>query len=202
MGQILVLLFLILLVFVIFGVLFGGSLGNNSAATRYPVREDHVSQLSAMFPDIQEAAIRFDLSKTGSLEITTENILTLGSSLPLPSSELAQQGQSPGLTGNIAGVSSPSILSSMGALNSPTQGDSTSPNGSILQNNPLQSGPNSTGASGSHAPQSLVDRLNLSEVDHTADLPEKPVFKWDTDPGKRAEYLRKQKEYMVLTARK
>ncbi|RKP07139.1 hypothetical protein THASP1DRAFT_31050 [Thamnocephalis sphaerospora] len=80
-----VLVALVLLVF-IFRWLFGGATPtDNSSIRRAPVRDDWVQTVHSMFPHIPTAAIRRDLERTRSVEITCERILRDGQLPTLPS---------------------------------------------------------------------------------------------------------------------
>ncbi|OMJ29811.1 Coupling of ubiquitin conjugation to ER degradation protein 1 [Smittium culicis] len=68
-----------------------GNNGPDSVNAGYPVREDHVRELLLVFPGIEEEAVRYDLRKTGSIQQTTENILRLGGTLPMPPQERVPQ---------------------------------------------------------------------------------------------------------------
>ncbi|PVU91880.1 hypothetical protein BB559_003943 [Furculomyces boomerangus] len=94
MNQAIVLLLIIVVVFLFFYLILGNtSSGSPPRVARFSVRENHVQEIKAMFPDLDEASIRYDLSKTGSIQVTTEKILRIGS-LPNPPIQREQQNPS------------------------------------------------------------------------------------------------------------
>ncbi|CAG8461475.1 639_t:CDS:2 [Paraglomus brasilianum] len=56
-----------------------------------PVTAEMVETVCAMFPNIPPAAVQFDLQKTGSVEVTCDNILQNGGTLPMPPAAIPQQ---------------------------------------------------------------------------------------------------------------
>ncbi|PVU96665.1 hypothetical protein BB561_001030 [Smittium simulii] len=140
---------------------------HNGGPVLHPVNEQQLQELQIIFPNISPEAIRYDLSKTGSLETTTENILRLGTSLPRPPIENHP-------------------------LNQASQNTATAINnaGSNFQSNSSQSN------------LDIVSKFNLNNFDDTSEPLEKPEHEWAEDPALRAEKLKKQKEYMILAARK
>ncbi|CAG8559759.1 6592_t:CDS:2 [Paraglomus occultum] len=55
-----------------------------------PVTAEMVETVCAMFPNIPPAAVQYDLQKTGSVEVTCDNILQNGT-LPMPPAVVPQQ---------------------------------------------------------------------------------------------------------------
>ncbi|OLY77966.1 Coupling of ubiquitin conjugation to ER degradation protein 1 [Smittium mucronatum] len=151
-------------------------LGGNSAelgSATFPIREDHVRELLIMFPGIGEESVRYDLGKTGSIQVTTENILRLGGTLPPPPQ-----------------VRSPS-----------NQPSSINDSNSTTGRNQRAGAGASASASGSQS-KPVADLLTRYSIDPNMEITEAPENKWDMDPEKRAEIFNKKKEYMVLQARK
>ncbi|ORX74642.1 hypothetical protein DL89DRAFT_264460 [Linderina pennispora] len=132
-----------------------------------------------MFPDIPEAAIRLDLSRTGSPVITSDNILRNGGTLPMPP-EARQPQARPVMIGETTVT-----------LNSGTG-----------QRRTAGSGGTSSGVQLNAAQSPLVSRLRISKDADTEPLPPQPPKVWETDAGKRAEVLMKRKEFMLMEARK
>ncbi|KAJ3376081.1 hypothetical protein GGF31_000148 [Allomyces arbusculus] len=64
-------------VFILLTILFAtvGFFTGPSGPRRYPVTEEMVSQVVALFPDVDRTAARNDLQLSGSIEATVENIL-------------------------------------------------------------------------------------------------------------------------------
>ncbi|CAJ0835772.1 14953_t:CDS:2, partial [Entrophospora sp. SA101] len=59
---------------------------NQNERPRFRLRHvtpEMIETVHSMFPDIPTAAIKYDLQKTGSVEVTCENILKNNSSLPM-----------------------------------------------------------------------------------------------------------------------
>ncbi|KAI8873591.1 hypothetical protein GQ42DRAFT_102842, partial [Ramicandelaber brevisporus] len=51
---------------------------------RFTVRPHMVQSVLQMFPQLPEEAVRYDLARTGSVEITSDNILRNDGTLPMP----------------------------------------------------------------------------------------------------------------------
>ncbi|ORX98336.1 hypothetical protein K493DRAFT_313672 [Basidiobolus meristosporus CBS 931.73] len=109
--SILVAIFIILLVF---RWLLGSSPSNQDrqrrtgtglATGRRYVSPEQVSTVHGMFPNVPIAAIQADLARTGSVEVTCDNILRDGG-LPLPVEATPQPAQNPPSTTNNASSSS------------------------------------------------------------------------------------------------
>ncbi|KAG0234091.1 hypothetical protein BGW41_001228 [Actinomortierella wolfii] len=137
-----------------------------------------IDTVKAMFPHIPVAAIQYDLQKTGSVELTCENVLRDGT-LPMPpSSRPSTPSSASGSTiGRNAGVGS-----STGAAGSSSTAT----------------------ASGSSTSQNvnLLHRYGLS--DHAARnyVPEEPTKEWADTAEKRQQIFKSRKEFMILQARK
>ncbi|KAJ1972192.1 hypothetical protein H4R34_005489 [Dimargaris verticillata] len=111
MGEISLAVSAVILYFVFKWLLGGdnqsGGQGGASSTGRYTVRPGMVERVHALFPHIPEAAIRADLSRTGSVEVTCDNILqNNGLNMP-PDMPNESQTSSPQLRGNTAGTNQP-----------------------------------------------------------------------------------------------
>ncbi|OMJ25595.1 Coupling of ubiquitin conjugation to ER degradation protein 1 [Smittium culicis] len=172
MNNVIVLLAVIAVVFFFFWMILGNN-GPDGVSAGYPVREDHVRELLLVFPGIEEEAVRYDLRKTGSIQQTTENILRLGGTLPMPPQERVPQHAA---------------------------GPSTSNGGIQGQQSNNRSHPSTSTSSSNN--KSSVDLIQRLSIDPDAEIVEKPENKWHADPQMRAINFNKKKEYMVLQARK
>ncbi|KAJ1773334.1 hypothetical protein IW140_000997 [Coemansia sp. RSA 1813] len=160
----------------------GQGAGARQARRMHTVRPEHVQTIQAMFPDIPEAAIRADLARTGSPAVTSDNILRNGGTLPLPPATRAEQ--SAGAAAAASGHAHIGATNS-GGQNAGTIGSATA-SGIALNT--------------SHSP--LVNRLRISKDADAGELPLAPPKIWETDPNRRADVLRKRKEFMLMEARK
>ncbi|KAJ1951329.1 hypothetical protein FBU59_000226 [Linderina macrospora] len=133
-----------------------------------------------MFPDIPEAAIRLDLSRTGSPVITSDNILRNGGTLPMPPEARQQPQTRPVMIGETT------MTLNSGAGQRRTAG----------------SGATSSGVQLNAAQSPLVNRLRISKDADAEPLPPQPPKVWEADATKRAEVLMKRKEFMLMEARK
>ncbi|KAJ1664571.1 Adenosine 5'-monophosphoramidase [Coemansia sp. RSA 1646] len=154
----------------------GQGAGARQARRMHTVRPEHVQTIQAMFPDIPEAAIRADLARTGSPAVTSDNILRNGGTLPLPPATRAEQ--SAGAAAAASGHAHIGATNS-GGQNAGTIGSATA-SGIALNT--------------SHSP--LVNRLRISKDADAGELPLAPPKIWETDPNRRADVLRKRKEFM------
>lgn len=137
-----------------------------------------------MFPDINEAAIRADLARTGSPVVTSDNILRNGGTLPMPQADR-----------NIQNTSHPtSNTAATGTSTATAFNRDISPNGNV----------GSTSRVSLNTDQSpLVNRLRIGkDSDNSDPLPPAPPKVWELDSDRRAGVLRKRKEFMLLEARK
>ncbi|CAG8559780.1 8469_t:CDS:2, partial [Ambispora gerdemannii] len=89
----------------------GNATQEQSRVRLQAVTTEMVETVCAMFPNIPPAAIRFDLQKTGSVEVTCDNILRDGG-LPLPPPSIAPivPIQSPTLNASTSASSSSSAI--------------------------------------------------------------------------------------------
>ncbi|KAJ2833339.1 hypothetical protein GGI24_000892 [Coemansia furcata] len=132
-----------------------------------------------MFPDIPEAAIRADLTRTGSPAVTSDNILRNGGTLPPPPATQAEQrAEAASGSATITDAAGPGILR-VGAV-----------------------GAASSGVSLNATQSPLATRLRVSKAVDSELLPAPPPKIWETDSEKRADILRKRKEFMLMEARK
>ncbi|KAJ2020567.1 hypothetical protein H4S04_008479 [Coemansia sp. S16] len=153
----------------------------------YIVRQEHVATIQAMFPDIPEAAIRADLARTGSPAVTSDNVLRNGGTLPPPPATQAEQraeaasGSTVVADGANRGLQNTAASGMLGA-------------GAV--------GAASSGVSLNATQSPLATRLRVSKAIDSAPLPAPPPKIWETDSEKRADILRKRKEFMLMEARK
>jgi len=150
-----------------------GSAAAPSARPNAVVSPDMVETVRAMFPHIPTPAIHWDLQKTGSVELTCDNILRQGS-LPLPPSAP---------TGIVSSGSATTSMAMDAAINDAGSSSSTAVNISSRQ-------------------LSLVNRYRLQEAVEKNLVPEEPPKVWETNVDKRQQMLQKRKEAMILQARR
>ncbi|WFD31883.1 hypothetical protein MSPP1_002923 [Malassezia sp. CBS 17886] len=154
--------------------LVGGMRTSVTLAPRTPSQET-VDAVHAMFPDIPEDAIRYDLLRTGCAEATCENILQRGS-LPPPPADV-RFGAEPRAPGSVSAFSATPV-----GVQTPSS--STSP--SLIER------------------FALAERLRGRDVnDAQADEPatdNRPA--WTGDVKDREAGLRERKEQMILHARR
>ncbi|KAI9504675.1 hypothetical protein GGI26_002146 [Coemansia sp. RSA 1358] len=158
----------------------GQAAGARQARRLHVVRTEHVQTIQAMFPDIPEAAIRADLARTGSPAITSDNILRNGGTLPLPPATRAEQ-------------------------NANTVGNGSARNtnaGGERQNGDAPAGAASTGILLNTTQSPLVSRLRIPKDANIDEELLAPPKVWESDSEKRANILRKRKEFMLMEARK
>ncbi|KAJ1730899.1 hypothetical protein LPJ72_004230, partial [Coemansia sp. Benny D160-2] len=169
----------------------GQEAGVRQSRRMHIVRTEHVQTIQAMFPDIPEAAIRADLARTGSPAVTSDNILRNGGALPMPPTTRAEQNASTAAAAaSIAAAAASSGHANNAAANNGRRGSG------------MAGGATSSGIAlnASHSP--LVSRLRISKDTEASELPLAPPKVWETDPSKRADVLRKRKEFMLMEARK
>ncbi|GJE94005.1 CUE domain-containing protein [Phanerochaete sordida] len=138
------------------------------------VTQEQVDAIRAMFPDIPADNIRYDLLRTGSVQLTSNKILERGF-LPAPPPPYYR-------------------VYPRAIPNDPQQ--------QAAQNANQAAAPAST-ASSSKTSENLITRFHLEDRlstsgDSTASEPE---HKWEEDPSKRQAMLRERKARMVLAAR-
>ncbi|KAJ1929707.1 hypothetical protein IWQ60_000926 [Tieghemiomyces parasiticus] len=151
----------------------------NAGVGRHRVSADMVQMVRSMFPHIPEASIRADLQRTGSVEMTCDNILRNGQ-LPPPINAPAANPAGPAAA---ATASRPTGRAAPGTARPGTTAASSS------------------SSSRDVAQESLVKRYNLAgKLDEP--LPEQPTYTWESDAAKRQDQLRRRKERMILQARK
>ncbi|KAI8318935.1 hypothetical protein GQ54DRAFT_299737 [Martensiomyces pterosporus] len=155
---------------------------NRQQRRLHVVRLEHVQTIQSMFPDIPEAAIRADLARTGSPVITSDNILRNGGTLPVPletarADQPAERSETPIAGANVAGARHGTGAAAAAAAAS-------------------------SGVSLNAAQSPLVNRLRISKNSDTEPLPPAPPKVWESDADKRADVLRKRKEFMLMEARK
>ncbi|KAJ2907451.1 hypothetical protein GGI21_003875 [Coemansia aciculifera] len=134
-----------------------------------------------MFPDIPEAAIRADLARTGSPAVTSDNILRNGGSLPLPPATQAEQRAEAAASRSTEAANERQVAAAPGLFGAVTASTGVSLNAT-------------------HSP--LATRLRVSKAVDSAPLPAPPPKVWEADSEKRADILRKRKEFMLMEARK
>ncbi|KAJ2665664.1 hypothetical protein IWW48_000115 [Coemansia sp. RSA 1200] len=170
----------------------GQEAGVRQSRRMHVVRTEHVQTIQAMFPDIPEAAIRADLARTGSPAVTSDNILRNGGALPMPPTTRAEQ--------NASTAAAAAAIAAAAAANSGHANNAAANNGrrgSGMAGSATSSG---IALNASHSP--LVSRLRISKDTEASELPLPPPKVWETDPSKRADVLRKRKEFMLMEARK
>ncbi|KAJ1962989.1 hypothetical protein GGI12_002320 [Dipsacomyces acuminosporus] len=143
-----------------------------------------------MFPDIPEAAIRADLARTGSPAVTSDNILRNGGTLPMPpearnSLPLGRARHSAADT-RASGASQSAV-----AVAATTGASADSPTAAT-----------SSGISLNASQSPLVNRMRINKDSDAEPLPPVPPKIWESDADKRADVLRKRKEFMLIEARK
>ncbi|KAG9311386.1 hypothetical protein JVU11DRAFT_8495 [Chiua virens] len=140
------------------------------------VTQDMVDQIHTMFPDIPTDNIRFDLLRTGSVELTTNKILERGFLDPPPPAYFTlyphPDGRRPTTAPAPARPNAP-------AANPPAV--ATVPQPSLIERYRLE--------------HTLVDDQDLSQADAGGKA------KWEDTPEKREASLRERKAQMVLAAR-
>lgn len=154
--------------------------------TRRTVTQDMIDVVKAMAPDLAPEQIEYDLQRTGNIELTVERYLNTGT-LPYP----------PNYNIRSATLSSnPSTLASSSSANSGLGSGSRSASSSKSQSQSQS--------------QSLLDKYNLHDKldtfdDSTLD-PKNPYktekIKWSGNAEDRQNSLKKQREIMILRARK
>ncbi|KAJ2490078.1 hypothetical protein IWW37_003427 [Coemansia sp. RSA 2050] len=137
-----------------------------------------------MFPDIPEAAIRADLARTGSPAVTSDNILRNGGTLPPPPATQAEQRAEAA-----SGLNATAVVANRGRQSTAVSGI-------------LGTGAVSSGVSLNTTQSPLATRLGVSKAIDSGPLPAPPPKVWETDSEKRADILRKRKEFMLMEARK
>ncbi|KAJ2015588.1 hypothetical protein IWW57_005661, partial [Coemansia sp. S610] len=148
------------------------------------VRQEHVATIQSMFPDIPEAAIRADLARTGSPAVTSDNILRNGGTLPPPPATQAEQRAEAA-----SGLNATADVTNRGRQGTAVSGM-------------LGAGAVSSGVSLNATQSPLATRLGVSKAIDSGPLPAPPPKVWETDSEKRADILRKRKEFMLMEARK
>ncbi|KAI9145947.1 hypothetical protein BKA69DRAFT_312235 [Paraphysoderma sedebokerense] len=140
---------------------------------RHNPTPDQIQAVQILFPQIPVAAIELDLSRTGSVEATCDNILRNGS-LPTPTPEQppAASTTATSSTSNSGGSSSQSASSS--------KSSSTSAHSSSVS--------------------SFISQLSRSNQDNFEIQPVKKD--WSSNPNERQQNLMTRKQAMVLEARK
>lgn len=149
-----------------------------------------------MFPHISESSIRYDLQRSGSVDVTCERILTEGR-LPEPPAGLFAPTPTP---------------TNQNQNQNRTNGNATTNN----INNGALTTPNSKASSSKKSP-SLISRFGLESrlsEDDSSDISlgdvsveslkgkEKANMGWGEEKGEREKRLRERKEKMILEARK
>ncbi|KAF9160470.1 hypothetical protein DFQ27_007495 [Actinomortierella ambigua] len=173
----------IVIIFMVFRWLSGdASQPSRQGNTRRPARHvspEMVETVKSMFPHIPTAAIHYDLQKTGSVELTCENVLRDGT-LPMPPSP--RPTTPPSASGSTIGRNG-GVGSSTGAAGS-------------------SSSATASGSSSSSQNASLVHRYGLTEQASRNYVPDEPNKVWADTAEKRQEIFKNRKEFMILQARK
>lgn len=146
---------------------------------RRPVTPAMVEIVQQMAPHLSEEQIRYDLQRTGNIEETVERVLAEGT-LPYPPEV------------NLRPVRAPASSSSSTPEPAAPQAASSS---SSSASTPVPRASKS----------SLIDKYNLKDRLMTEDADEetpKPKMKWSQNKDERQAQLKKQREDMILKARR
>ncbi|KAF9974434.1 hypothetical protein BGZ73_002176 [Actinomortierella ambigua] len=167
----------IVIIFMVFRWLSGDTSqpsrqGQTRRAPARHVSPEMIDTVKQMFPHIPTAAIHYDLQKTGSVELTCENVLRDGT-LPMPPTP--RPATPPSASGSTIGRNAGVGSSTSSATAS---GSSSSQN------------------------TSLVHRYGLSEQAARNYVPEEPSKVWADTAEKRQQIFKNRKEFMILQARK
>ncbi|KDN43757.1 hypothetical protein K437DRAFT_225436 [Tilletiaria anomala UBC 951] len=192
LGALLAIAVIWLVVKLAFGGAYGGSAnarptrGLTTARAR-PVPQELVDTVQAMFPQVPEASIRYDLSRTGNVEATCDRILREGA-LPPPPSGLFQ--------------------TPPGGARSDAPGGQRAASGSI---EPAARPTAGVSAAANEKAQDLISRFNLQSRLSASERPGQAAVSssassstgsWSESRQEREQALRSRKEAVILEARR
>ncbi|KAJ1987828.1 hypothetical protein H4R33_002693 [Dimargaris cristalligena] len=169
------------------------SAGAGAPPGRHRVTAEMVASVHAMFPNIPEAAVYADLARTGSVEITCDNILRDGR---LPLSIIHYETET--MAVKPPGMTAPSHAAA------PTQPSQSNPSSASTSNRATAgaASASASGFQGNHTGESLVQRFKLNGKLNSPLPNAPPVYTWESDAQKRQNQLQRRKELMILQARK
>lgn len=139
---------------------------------RRPVTNDMIEIVQSMAPNLTTEQIRFDLQRTGNIEATVERYLAQGT-LPFPPNSNPRPVVTPAAVTTSASTSSSST----------TSRSASAPKNSLIDK------------------YNLADRLISDENSEGEPQPEKKI-KWSQSKEERQKLLKKQREDMILKARR